>query len=136
MRTCSKCGVEKEPSAFGKHKGTKDGLRPECKDCRSGRPYDPKRQLNNHLKSKYNITLDDYDNMLKEQGGVCALCGTNEPGKQGRFVVDHNHDTGEVRGLLCNQCNVGLGALQDSPTLLLKAADYLIKMGHYGKKYV
>jgi hypothetical protein len=136
LRTCSKCQVTKETSEFGKHKGTKDGLRPECKQCRNARPYDPKQQLNNYLKSAYNITLKEYDALLADQTGVCALCGTDYPGKQGRFVVDHNHTTGEVRGLLCNQCNVGLGALQDNPALLLKAAQYLIDRGYYGKSYV
>jgi len=132
MKTCSKCRITKETSAFGPRKDVKDGLRSECNQCRNSRPYDPRRQLNRYLKSAYNITLEQYDRMLTEQDNVCVICGTDYPGKQGRFVVDHNHVTGEVRGLLCNQCNVGLGALQDNPSLLLKAAQYLIDRGYYG----
>jgi len=136
MKTCTKCQITKEFTEFGAHKAGKNGLRSECKQCRKSRPYDRKVQLNRYLKSAYNITLEDYDAMLAEQNGVCFLCGTDNPGKYGRFSVDHNHETGEVRGLLCNQCNVGLGALQDSPSLLLKAAQYLIDKGHYGKSYL
>jgi hypothetical protein len=66
-----------------------------------------------------------YDEMLEAQGGCCALCGSDFPGGRGRFVVDHCHDTGRIRGLLCNLCNVGLGALRDSPQLLQKAIHYL-----------
>ena len=136
LKVCSKCKTEKELDAFGKHKSCKGGIRSECRECRSSRPYDPKRQLNNYLKSAYNLTLNEYDELLESQGGVCALCGTDAPGWQGRFVVDHNHDTKEVRGLLCNQCNVGLGALRDSPDLLLKAMHYLLDRGHYGRKHI
>ena len=134
MKTCSKCHVAKEKSAFGPRKGVKDGLRSECNQCRNSRPYNPRQQLNRYLKSAYNITLKEYDEMLAKQNNLCLICGSDYPGKQGRFVVDHNHTTGEVRGLLCNQCNVGLGALKDSPSLLLKAAQFLIDRGHYGPK--
>ena len=79
------------------------------------------------------MTLEDYDALYEKQSGECAICGTDTPGGPGeRFRVDHNHDTGEVRGLLCNSCNRGLGYFKDSPTFLSKASTYLYTNGHYG----
>ena len=68
--------------------------------------------------------------MLEKQGGVCAICGGSEPkdagtGHRRRFAVDHCHETGRVRGLLCVNCNSGIGKLKDSPDLLRRALDYL-----------
>jgi hypothetical protein len=76
------------------------------------------------LKCRYGITLDDYANMLESQGGGCAICGA-EPGKGRVLDVDHCHDEGHVRGLLCRSCNLCLGRMKDDPSMLRKAADYL-----------
>ena len=73
---------------------------------------------------KYGITLEDYNKMLSEQGGVCAICGKKEKGNK-RLAVDHDHDTGKIRGLLCGNCNIGLGSYNDDPATLIKAASYL-----------
>ena len=94
-------------------------------------PYkNPEYQALHNRKSeyrrKYGITIEDYDRMLEEQNGRCAICRTDKPGGAGaRFAVDHNHDTGNVRGLLCNNCNRGLGHLKDSVLLLEQAINYL-----------
>ena len=80
---------------------------------------------NFQLKRRYGITIEDYDYMLKEQGHRCAICRTDNPGGQGRFHVDHCHDTGRVRGLLCSNCNHGLGKFQDSVLFLEQAIRYL-----------
>ena len=80
---------------------------------------------------RYNISLEDYDRLLEDQGYCCAICGSEDP-KAARFHIDHNHKTNEVRGLLCATCNQGIGLLQDSPNVILKAAQYLISKGHYG----
>lgn len=77
------------------------------------------------LKHRYNITPEDYERMYEEQGGVCAICGGPQASDKKRFDIDHDHTTGEVRGLLCNNCNRGLGHLQDSVPLLKKAVEYL-----------
>lgn len=79
--------------------------------------------------SRYGLTVEEHDAMLAAQGGVCAICG-NPPNPDGvgpasRLHVDHDHETGEVRSLLCNECNRGIGFLKDSPALLRAAADYL-----------
>jgi len=77
-----------------------------------------------HLMRKYGITLEQYDAMLLAQGGGCAICGTPEP--EGTSLhVDHHHDSGEVRGLLCFGCNAGIGQFREDRDLLLAAAEYL-----------
>ena len=77
---------------------------------------------------KYRITPERYDQLLKEQGGGCKICGSTTPGgpgKRGSFMVDHDHETGEVRGLLCHACNTAIGLLGDSPQRCRAAAEYL-----------
>ena len=64
-----------------------------------------------------------YDTLFKKQGGVCYICG-NPPGKK-KLAVDHNHVTGKIRGLLCNNCNRGLGLFKDNGKLLARALIYL-----------
>lgn len=79
----------------------------------------------------YGITVDDYNALLEEQGEVCAICRRPEHvvsrGKLKPLSVDHDHATGRVRGILCHECNVGLGKFGDVPELLRVAADYLEK---------
>ena len=76
------------------------------------------------LKSKYGITLEEYNARLLKQDNKCAICGgINRSGK--RLAVDHCHVTGRVRGLLCSNCNNGLGLFQDNSEFLNKAAAYL-----------
>lgn len=81
------------------------------------------------LRLRYGITLAEYEARLAAQGGRCACCGTEEPRGAGSFRVDHDHETGVVRGLLCNPCNAGLGLLGDSPAALMRALRYLDGQG-------
>ena len=135
-KACTKCKVEKPLDSFGSHRRTKDGLQYYCKECRGvlrKKDYCPDKEANSQLKRNYGITLEDYDRLLEDQEGCCNICGTDEPGGgNGRFNVDHNHATSKVRGLLCSSCNTGLGKFKDSPTVLLKAAAYLLEQGYYG----
>lgn len=94
------------------------------------REYNIARQRQYQLAAKYGITEDDYTAMLEEQKGCCAICKTSVPtGKWKVFAVDHCHSSGEVRGLLCNECNRGMGLLRDDARLLRAAADYLDTTG-------
>ena len=79
------------------------------------------------LKSLYGITQADYDRLLALQYGRCAICGTTKPGTRGTWRVDHDHRTGQVRGLLCDRCNLGIGYMQDDPDILIAAARYVMK---------
>lgn len=82
------------------------------------------------LRSEYGITPEEYQALSESQGHVCAICG-NPDLKYDNLAVDHCHDTGRVRGLLCRLCNTGLGALGDKPEGLKKALAYLEK--HYAE---
>jgi hypothetical protein len=77
-----------------------------------------------HLKRKYGITLEDYDRMFDAQGGVCAICGEARP-EERTLHVDHDHETGAIRGLLCFRCNNALGDLREDVDLFQAAVNYL-----------
>lgn len=84
------------------------------------------RLRESNLVRKYGITTRQYDNLLVSQDGRCAICVTDVPGSRAEmFVVDHDHQTGRVRGLLCDACNKALGGFRDDPGLLDLAAVYL-----------
>lgn len=88
--------------------------------------YSPDKRAERVVKS-YGLTLEKYDLILALQGGGCAICQSKEAKtkRNGRFCVDHDHETGEVRGLLCAPCNRGIGLLQDKIEVLESAAQYL-----------
>lgn len=80
-----------------------------------------------HLKATYNLTVEQYNEMLKEQNHKCCICGLDEVDNKVKLAVDHCHKTGKVRGLLCKFCNVGLGNFKDNINSLSKAISYLSK---------
>lgn len=86
------------------------------KNSNRARSYDVKR--------KYGISIADYDRMMDEQNGACAICGGTDT-TFGRLAIDHCHDTKKVRGLLCNVCNRSLGGFRDSTEILMNAIKYL-----------
>ena len=77
-----------------------------------------------HLQRKYGLSLDQYEAMLASQRGTCAIC-TRPPGEGRSLHIDHDHETGRIRGLLCFRCNNSLGDLDDDPALLRAALRYL-----------
>ena len=134
MKTCSKCKEHKGLDEFTKASRTKDGKYPYCKVCKGS--YDKKWHSKNpgakrefDLKNKYSITLYQYDEMEAAQGGTCAICNQEETsqfrGKVKRLAVDHCHENGHVRALLCKKCNVSLGNFNDDPERFRAAAYYL-----------
>lgn len=127
-KVCAVCKRKLPISAFYKRRdrNASDG-RPvyRCKDCHKT----PEERVRRRNLAQYNLTIDEFDRMLAEQGGVCAICGNVQvvrPGKQKKsFAVDHDHSTGLVRGLLCHPCNVGLGMFREDPRIFLAAMRYL-----------
>lgn len=80
-----------------------------------------------YMMDRYGITPEEYESMEKNQSGLCAICGGPPAGRWSRLHVDHDHGTGEVRGLLCFSCNTLLGCAKDDPRILEKAIEYLAK---------
>lgn len=131
VQRCRACGETKVLTEFYRNRSRRAGHDITCKDCRrkeerDRRASDPVRQRDLLLRSKYGITLAEYDWLVEQQEGRCAICLVDAPGRGSDiWHVDHDHDTGEVRGLLCNRCNPGLGFFQDDPDRLELAARYL-----------
>ena len=97
----------------------------------------PKKRLEQHLKYKYGVTVSELEETLKKQNNKCAICKSELPdllvyeNRQRGYAIDHNHDNGEFRGILCLTCNTLLGMAKDSKDILLAAIDYLELNGTY-----
>lgn len=105
---------------------TKDDPAYQAKRRAAGRARPSDSRFKEHIKGRYGITLDEYNRILETQNGVCAICRNASPGVRiKRFSVDHDHATGEIRGLLCIKCNTAIGQLEDNIERMHKAARYL-----------
>ena len=136
-KTCNTCEDTKQVQEFSKASLGRDGYRNNCKKCRRARARlkranfsDEQRRddRSKKMKNRYGITMDDYDILFQEQEGLCAICempGQRTANRDFALVVDHDHETGLVRGLLCYPCNMGLGGLGDSAADLQRALRYL-----------
>lgn len=134
MKVCTKCQQEKPLTEYSKKnsKGRKPDLQPRCKVCAS---EDTKNwniqnkhtQRNRYLTRTYGITENEYNAMLLTQDNACLLCKTEFSAEWGPDapVVDHCHTHGHVRGILCNECNRGLGYFHDNKETLMNAIKYL-----------
>jgi len=124
VKICTKCAVEKSIKEFSFSRGYAQW----CKECHreaarvSSKKRTPEQNREKHLKITYNLTAEEFTYMVMEQGGVCAIC--QNPATSS-LVVDHDHTTGGVRGLLCQKCNSGIGFLGDSLSTLERAVAYL-----------
>lgn len=128
-KKCSKCQKVKETTEFSKNKCKKDGFNQECKPCnRESHKKAREKGLTrwHDMKKTLGIGEKEYNALLEEQEYVCAICShPHVEEKGGRLHVDHDHETGKIRGLLCNHCNLGLGHFKDNPTFLSSAIWYL-----------
>jgi hypothetical protein len=130
-KVCSNCKNLKPITDFYKRANSRDGTQSSCKLCQKIHSSTYAKINKNKtrqwkLKSNYNLTPENYEQMLKAQNGRCAICQTTSPG--GRFHVwhiDHCHTSGKVRGLLCHCCNMGLGYFKDNQFNLHQALSYL-----------
>jgi len=109
---CTQCHKELDRDQFPKLETESKRI---CNDCLQACVR--KSQL-----AKFEITEEDYQRILKSQGGICAICKNRD---SRNLAVDHDHETGKIRGLLCSNCNRGLGRFKDSAERLQSAIDYL-----------
>ena len=130
IKACSCCHNFFGKESFHPEHRNVDGLCSSCRKCRNQKALkwqqsNPRAKRNTHLKSKFGITVKQFDEMLKQQNHCCAICMTTTPKGRGTFHVDHCHETGKIRGILCHDCNTGIGKLGDSLESIKKAVSYL-----------
>jgi hypothetical protein len=154
VKICKTCKVEKNLSEFYKYSRLKDQAYPHCKICtaiknkewyaankerhatmsaswyKKNKTKANQKQQDWHYKSRYGVSYKKFLETAKAQNNQCAICSVDlvfDKNCKERAVLDHDHDTGENRGVLCNACNTGVGLLKDSAVVLTKAASYLTK---------
>lgn len=114
FRKCNKCLIVKKLEFFSIDNNTSTNYCTICKECKNKYSNDNKTNLkNNRLKRLYNISIEEFNSLLLKQNDKCAICG-NIVLSNKCLTVDHNHDNGKIRGLLCNNCNSGLGQFKDN----------------------
>lgn len=143
-KRCLRCSIIKPAKDFSKSTHAKDGLQKWCSSCRHEhyirnrkqiRKYwkrrlkeNPDLNISRHLKRNYGLTKEQFNQMVKNQNGRCAICSATSPGGTYKtWHVDHDHETNKIRGLLCNRCNFALGLVKDDIFLLFKLIEYLKK---------
>ena len=143
-KTCLRCLTPLPVFRFSRDASKASGLVTHCKTCvnervrlrtgaiarRTRHPADRVTNSRRHtLRKRYGLSPKDYATILEAQDHRCAICREPESRKVCGMIqplsVDHNHETGKVRGLLCNACNLSIGGLGDSSARLRSAADYL-----------
>lgn len=144
-KRCPRCEQDKFFSAFGKDKTKKNGLSSYCLNCAKANrkinyaknPEKEKKKLNQYysvnkersrqysLKALYGLSVESYREMLEQQNSSCKICKTHENNLKRKLFVDHCHETGKVRGLLCQYCNTMLGNTKDNVLVLQSAINYL-----------
>ena len=111
-KKCSKCKKIKSFDEYHKDKHQSLGLSTSCKECVTDKI----------LKYSYNLKIEEYYNLFEKQEGKCLICNNEFD----ILSVDHDHKTGEIRGLLCMTCNNGLGCFKDDTEIIKSALNYLI----------
>lgn len=134
-KQCSKCKETKLVKHFHNNKSTKDGKSGYCKECRKivtpeqrerdNRKRREEQRPRKYVLKKFNMTIEDYETLLIEQNGCCAICNRHHSEFTRRMPLDHDHTTNAVRGILCDTCNLGLGIFNDDINQLKKLLTYL-----------
>jgi hypothetical protein len=130
-KICNKCHIEKDVTEFHKNKVNEDGFQHRCKSCKKKydvewrKHRDKTIERNSNYKRKYGITIEDYNKMFEEQHGCCVICGRHQTEMKEILAVEHSHETGKVRGLVCNRCNIIIGFFEDYPQLIITIKNYI-----------
>ena len=151
MKVCKKCKLEKSDADFYKEPRVNDGLQARCKECcksdakavfqanpepyrrRARETYDYAERRARMLMREYGMTPQDYMDLYEKQNGCCAICKSTESkhNATNHLLIDHNHITNCVRGLICSPCNLAIGKLKvdEGNKLILGTLFYLAQAG-------
>lgn len=154
MKTCSKCKRSLSLDSFHRHALGAQGRRSNCRECTREYAKDWRKKNRDRnaalgkasyrkhrtarlewgwrwkLKARYGMTAEEYGAMLVAQGGLCAICRRAPSGRHKRLVIDHDHVTGRVRGLLCRACNSAIGYFMENVLVVEAAVAYLRRVPH------
>lgn len=135
---CTVCGEEKHRTEFHVRRRTDEEIvyHSQCKSCMQEKQKklksDPEKKVQydaanreGYLRRTYGITGEQYNQMMEKQNSSCAICNKHQKDSKKRLAVDHNHETGEIRGLLCDYCNHRVIGRHRNGDLLRKMADYV-----------
>lgn len=120
FKSCSKCGESKSFDDFHRSSSARDGKASWCKKCVNNirrdnrkKTYTPENKRKWQIRTRYGLTIEQVEELRASQGGSCAVCKKELK----KFHIDHDHNTGKVRGLLCHRCNVMIGGWDDKEWL-------------------
>ena len=127
---CPRCATHKPLSGFHKNRAKPDGVQGYCRPCFVTLNSDyarrhPDWSRNTHLRKTFGITVADRQRIVDAQGGRCAICADLFEGQYRSKCIDHDHETGQIRGILCRRCNIMLGHARDRVDILAAAISYL-----------
>jgi len=150
-KVCSKCKKKKSETKFYKNTQTPSGLCSWCKSCTKEYKKTPKRREYQHKyfrkyyaehkeqyknytnKNRYGFTTEERESLIASKDNKCECCGAKEIDEKRGLFIDHNHQTGKVRGVLCNTCNGAAGLLYDDSDLAYSLFKYLERTGNERK---
>lgn len=136
-KICSKCDINKEIGQYRLRDKKRGWYQSWCRSCENKKAVERRRSKEQKIKNReyflnyyYGISLDDYNSILKDQNNSCRICGLPDSeyfrgGKKMNLSVDHCHDSGVVRGILCSDCNTSLGRFKEDPYIISRAVSYL-----------
>lgn len=124
FKPCSRCKIDKPIEVFQKRSRSKDGLSSYCDSCT--KELYRSKYSKSRIKNTYGIEYSHVESLIKSQSNRCAIC-SNIFKELSEMHIDHCHKSGNVRGLLCHNCNSGIGMLKDSADIIFSAYEYLIK---------
>lgn len=132
-KICYVCEENKSTENFYKDKSKSDGFKSCCKECGKLLVYSwrarkgPEKMRDYRLMSTYGIGIKEYNQMFVKQNGCCDICGKHQSELKRGFAVDHCHNTGKVRALLCHKCNTGIGNFEENIETLKEAICYIMR---------